>query len=50
MLAAKDSGIQIVDGPNIYKSLKKEYHEGDGIHFNNYGYEVFINEVAKHLL
>lgn len=40
---------KIVDCPKIFANIK-DYHEDDGIHLNDYGYEVLSEEIARKIL
>lgn len=40
-------GAKTIDGPQAYGKIKKEYHEDDGIHLNEYGYDILIGEMVK---
>jgi len=44
---AKTFEIQIIDGPQIYSKLNEDYHEEDGVHLNEFGYDILIQELAK---
>jgi lysophospholipase L1-like esterase len=42
--------VRYVDSPTVYGNLLKsgnDYHMGDGVHLDEKGYEVFIDQVAK---
>lgn len=47
---AKNNGAMLIDSERVYGDLLargRNYHEEDGLHFNDEGYGVFIREVAK---
>ncbi len=47
---AKSKKIEFIDSKKIYGNLLKKgknYHDKDGIHLNEYGYEIMIKELVK---
>ena len=46
---ALDMNVSVIDSGEIYGSLLKQgndYHMGDGVHLNEFGYDVFIGELT----
>ena len=50
MEVCKSHGIAYIDSFSIFKPMLDkglEYHVEDGVHFNDFAYEVIVSEIAK---
>lgn len=41
-----EAGVAVIDTNTLFAEME-DYHESDGVHFNNEAYDILVNRIAK---